>query len=156
MLTHIDKNGNAKMVDVSDKKSSFREASATGKIYITNEILEIISTGKNKKGDVLTIAQIAGIQAAKSTSNAIPLCHNINISSASINFEINDSQKFIQATSFIKTQGNTGVEMEAIYSVTTALITIYDMCKAVTHQMQISEIELVSKKGGKRDFIKSD
>ena len=154
MLTHIDKNGNAKMVDVSDKKSSLREASAIGKIYVNNEILKIISTGKNKKGDVLTVAQIAGIQAAKYTSNAIPLCHNINISSAKIDFEINDSQKFIQATSSIKTQGNTGVEMEAIYSVTTALITIYDMCKAITHEMKICEIELISKKGGKSDFIK--
>jgi cyclic pyranopterin phosphate synthase len=154
MLTHIDKNGNAQMVDVSDKKSSLREARATGKIYVNNEILKIISSGKNKKGDVLTVAQIAGIQAAKSTSNTIPLCHNIIISSAKIDFEINDSKQFIQATSTIKTQGNTGVEMEAIYSVATALITIYDMCKAITHEMKISEIELVSKKGGKSDFIK--
>lgn len=156
MLTHIDKNGNAKMVDITNKRISHREASASGKIYVTDEIIKSIVSEKNKKGDVLTIAQIAGIQAAKSTSNVIPLCHNINISAINIDFLVNDSQKFIQATSIIRTQGNTGVEMEAIYAVTTALITIYDMCKAVTHNMKISDIELMSKKGGKNDFIRSN
>ena len=150
-LTHIDKNGNAIMVDVSQKEITHRTAKATGKIFMSKEAFETVIEHKNKKGDVLTVAQVAGIMGAKKTSELVPLCHPIKIDKLNVTFEqINEENKFgFIANSEASAFDKTGVEMEAITAVEIALLTIYDMCKAVDKKMVINEIHLVSKSGGK-------
>ena len=151
-FTHFDENKNAIMVDVSDKDITDRVAVATGRITLCDEAMEAIKGRKIKKGDVLTVAQVAGIMGQKKTSELIPMCHNINLTSSKITFEIegNDIVVFSKA----KTAGKTGVEMEALMGVNIALLTVYDMCKAIDKRMLISDVHLVEKKGGKSgDFF---
>lgn len=151
-FTHFDEDKNAVMVDVSDKDITDRVAVATGRITLCDEAMEAIKGRKIKKGDVLTVAQVAGIMGQKRTSELIPMCHNINLTGSKITFEIegNDIVVFSKA----KTAGKTGVEMEALMGVNIALLTVYDMCKAIDKRMLISDVHLVEKKGGKSgDFF---
>jgi cyclic pyranopterin phosphate synthase len=149
MLTHIDKDGSAKMVDISKKNNSNRVAIAYGFIELNNATIDLIKVGNLKKGDVLTVAKIAGIQASKKTSSLIPLCHNINLDSINIEFRISNKENKIYCQSTVGCSGKTGVEMEALTAVSIALLTIYDMCKSSDKNMVISEIKLVEKHGGK-------
>lgn len=148
-FTHFDDNGNAWMVDVSDKDITEREALATGMITLSKEAYNAIEGKTVKKGDVLTVAQIAGIQACKQTSSLIPLCHDISLTKAEVTFEMQPEKYAITALCRVKTTGKTGAEMEALTGVSIALLTIYDMCKAIDKQMVISDVHLVSKSGGK-------
>lgn len=147
-LTHVDSSGKANMVDVSSKPDSERTAEASGIVFISNEVYAAIEGNTLKKGDVFAIAKIAGIQAAKKTSELIPLCHNIFISKIDLQIELLDGDKvFIK--SFAKTTGPTGIEMEALTAVSIAALTIYDMCKSIDKSMKIGDIHLVKKTGGK-------
>jgi cyclic pyranopterin phosphate synthase len=147
-LTHFTKSGEAHMVDIKNKNITDRIAVASGKIFMSKDSIKKIKEGNHKKGDVLGIARIAAITASKKTSDLIPLCHNINLSSVTVNFKINLSKKYVFCKAEVKTSGKTGVEMEALTSVQIGLLTIYDMCKAIDKSMVISEIQLESKKGG--------
>lgn len=142
-FSHIDEFGHAKMVDVSNKTLQLRRASASGKISLAVETIELIRQNQIKKGDVLTVAKIAGIQAAKQTAYLIPLCHPLTIDN--INVQLYITQNGIIAESEVKCVGKTGVEMEALTAVSVALLTIYDMCKAIDKNMQIGEIKLLTK-----------
>lgn len=142
-LTHIDKNGNANMVDVGNKDILKREAKAQGKIYLSKETIDLIKENNIKKGDVISVARIAGIMGAKQTSNLIPLCHNINIEKVSIDFILDDDG--IIAMSYCRCSYKTGIEMEALTAVSISLLTIWDMCKAVDKKMKIGDIVLISK-----------
>lgn len=142
-LSHIAADGNAQMVDVSAKPASVRVAIASGRIRLRQETLELISQDGIAKGNVLATARIAGIQAAKQTSQLIPLCHNLDLSH--VELAISESTEGLEATCTARTTGQTGVEMEALTGVALALLTIYDMCKAVDKEMQISDVRLLSK-----------
>ena len=148
-LTHLDKNGNAIMVDVSGKEVTHRTAIACGKILVSQEILASIKDNTNKKGDVLAVARVAGIMAAKRTSELIPLCHLLMLTKCTIDFTINEEENYIEASCTVKTDGKTGVEMEALTGVQFALLTIYDMCKAIDKKMVITDVHLLAKSGGK-------
>lgn len=148
-FSHIDSEGNARMVDVSDKAVTHREAIATGKIYLSDACFSMVQAGSMKKGDVLTVAQIAGIMGAKKTSDLIPLCHILNLTKCAVTFELLPEETAIEARCLVRCTGQTGVEMEALTGVSIALLTIYDMCKAVDKRMRIDDIHLVEKKGGK-------
>lgn len=163
-LTHFDKEGNALMVDVSAKPVTTRTAIATGKIYVCKEIFEQIQRHEIAKGDVLGVARLAGIMACKRTSELIPLCHPLPLSKCAVDFKLQEAQEsdqdptqsasnrgryYIEATCLVKTDGKTGVEMEALTGVQIALLTIYDMCKAIDKGMLITDVHLVSKSGGK-------
>ena len=149
MLTHLDKNGNATMVDISDKKATTRTALASGVIYITPEILEAIKKDSIKKGNVFTVAKIAGINSAKMTEAIIPLCHQIPLDYIDINFDLQEENLIIEVLASVKTSHKTGVEMEALVAVNASLLTVYDMCKGVSKDMQITDIKLLKKTGGK-------
>ena len=149
MLTHIDKDGSAKMIDVSEKNITDRIAIASGFIVLNTETIHLVKIGNLKKGDVLTVAKIAGIQASKKTSSLIPLCHNLNLNKIDIEFNIDTQENKIYCKSTVNCSGRTGVEMEALTAVSIALLTIYDMCKASDKNMLISEIQLLEKHGGK-------
>jgi len=155
-LTHINEQGYAKMVDVSEKEESMREAVAKGSIYMKEGTIKAVIEGKIKKGDVLSVAQIGGIMGAKSTSDIIPMCHNINIYGADLEFSIDEDSCKIDITATVKTVGLTGVEMEALTAVSVAALTIYDMCKAIDKEMVISDIHLFKKTGGKSGEFKFD
>lgn len=148
-FAHLDKKGNVKMVDVTDKVNTIRMAKAEGKIFMLPETISAIQDDSLPKGNVLTTAKIAGIQAAKKTAVMIPMCHQLNLSFVDIEFEIESNAIGIQST--VKTKEATGVEMEALSAVSGAALTIYDMCKAVDKTMVIGEIKLVKKLGGKSD-----
>jgi len=148
-LTHFDHRGQAHMVDVGNKNETHRIAVASGWIRMQPATLQMISEGGHKKGDVLGIARIAGIMAAKRTSDLIPLCHPIPLTHVSIEFKINTADTRIRATARAETRGQTGVEMEALCAVQNTLLTIYDMCKAVDRGMLIGEVRLEHKSGGK-------
>jgi len=148
-FTHIDENGNAVMVDVGNKEITSREAVAIGRIRMSEESFAAVAEGRAKKGDVLGVAQVAGIMAAKKTSDLIPLCHTLILTKVSVEFELFQEICEIQATCTVRCDGKTGVEMEALTGVSTALLTIYDMCKAVDKRMEINGIHLVEKHGGK-------
>jgi cyclic pyranopterin monophosphate synthase len=149
MFTHIDANGDAKIVDVTKKGDTLREAIATGSITLNKEIIKAVIENKNKKGDVLSTSKIAGIQAAKKTADLIPLTHNLNLTKIDINFSIDEKNKMINCESLVRCFGKTGVEMEALTAVSVALLTIYDMCKSFSKNLVISEIMLIKKSGGK-------
>ncbi len=154
-LTHLNESGKARMVDVSEKESSYRTASARGVIQLSPDAYSAIISNTLKKGDALAIAKIAGIQAAKKTSELIPLCHNIFISQIDIEFTLDKMSSKIIIMSHAKTDAKTGIEMEALTAVSVAALTLYDMCKSVDKSIQISGIELISKSGGKSgDFTK--
>ena len=148
-LTHFDKDGNAVMVDVSPKEETARTATAKGRVVMQPETLAMIRDGTAKKGDVLAVAQLAGIMAAKKTSDLIPLCHPLALSSVKVFLALNEADNAVEIESTVKLTGRTGVEMEALTAVSVAALTVYDMLKAVDRGMQIGEIRLVHKAGGK-------
>ena len=156
-LTHVDSTGKANMVDISVKPSSERTAKAEGWIFLGEKAFSLVQENKIKKGDVLTTAQIAGIMAAKQTSNLIPLCHNINLSQVQIALTPVVERSAIHIVCEARCRGQTGVEMEALTGVSVTALTVYDMCKAVTREMVISDVRLVMKKGGQTgDFVKQE
>ena len=148
-LTHFDESGNAHMVDVGDKQTTNRIAIASGQILMQPETLQMVIQGNHKKGDVLGIARVAGIMASKKTADLIPLCHPIGLTHVSIDFTIDEANSLITCIAKTQTNGQTGVEMEALTATQAALLTIYDMCKAVDRGMQINQVQLLEKSGGK-------
>ncbi|MDD2555986.1 MAG: cyclic pyranopterin monophosphate synthase MoaC [Syntrophaceticus sp.] len=148
-FTHFDDQGRARMVDVGIKDITKRVARARGKVYMNPETLELIKTGGIKKGNVLAVAQVAGIMAAKRTFELIPMCHSLLLTGIDLDFRYDDQRFAVEIEAQISCQGKTGVEMEALTAVSTAALTIYDMCKAVDRKMIIGEIRLVEKSGGK-------
>ena len=154
MSKHTDNKGNVRMIDISDKDITKRVAKAEGYIELSEEALDAIVNNVNKKGDVLTVAQIAGIAGAKQTSTLVPLSHQVNLKSIQISFEI--KRNGISCLSEVITDSNTGVEIEAILSVEICLLTIYDMCKYIDKSMVISDIKLISKTGGKSGDFSRD
>ena len=146
-LTHINDQGRAKMVDVSEKAETCRAATASATVNVTPETMRIIRTGGIKKGDVLSVAQVAGIMAAKKTADIIPMCHPLMLSSVDIRFELTDTEIHIIST--VKCKGVTGVEMEALTAASTAALTVYEMCKAVQRDTTITDIMLLRKGSGK-------
>lgn len=153
-LTHFDARGRARMVDVSEKPETVREAVASGSVSMKKTTLMMIRDGKMSKGDVLGVARVAGIMAAKKTSEIIPMCHPLNITSVEVSFEYDEKGGRIQIESKVKIRGMTGVEMEALTAVAAAALTIYDMCKSVDRRMIISDILLLEKRGGKSGVFK--
>jgi len=148
-LSHFNEEGRSRMVDVGDKEDTARIAIAEGEIVMRPETLRLINEGKISKGDVLAVAQVAGIMAAKQTSQIIPMCHPLMLTSVDLNFKINEEAHKIIIKSKVKTIGRTGVEMEALTAVAIAGLTIYDMCKAVDRGMTVKAIRLIEKAGGK-------
>ena len=148
-LTHIDDSGSARMVDVSEKDITAREAKASSRILMKPETLELIISGSHKKGDVLSVAKIAGIQAAKKCSELIPLCHPLMLSKVNVELTPNIKDNSVDIIAVAKLNGKTGVEMEALTAASIAALTIYDMCKAVDRFMTIDHVQLLEKKGGK-------
>ncbi len=143
-LTHVNEKGEARMVDVSHKPDQKRIARASGFIHLAENTLKLVSENAIKKGNVITVAEVAGIQAAKQTANLIPLCHNINLSKVAVSCVLENGG--IRAESQVSCIGQTGVEMEALTAVSVALLTVYDMCKAVDKEMMIGEVKLLEKK----------
>jgi cyclic pyranopterin phosphate synthase len=148
-FTHFNQDGEAIMVDVSQKDITMRIAIAEGSIKVNQEVFRSIKEQTNKKGDVLAVARIAGIMAAKKTSDMIPLCHPLFITKVTIDFELDEDIYMIKAIATTKVNGKTGVEMEALHAVSVTLLTIYDMCKAIDKSMEIADIRLLHKEGGK-------
>jgi len=148
-FTHFDSKGNAIMVDISEKKVSTRSAEAKGSISMSVEAMKAVMGGAVKKGDVLSVARIAGIMAAKRCSELIPLCHPLCFDECKIDFSIDEKENTIEASCLVKLSGKTGAEMEALTGVSVALLTIYDMCKAIDKKMLIKDIRLQEKSGGK-------
>lgn len=149
-FTHLDAKGNASMVDISDKTVTKREAIAQGRIVMDENTIQAVKQQNLKKGDVLAVARIAGIQGAKRCADLIPLCHPLALSKIDLQFEFETSAIIAYCT--CKLSGKTGVEMEALTGVNIALLTIYDMCKAIDKNMQITDVTLVKKRGGKSDY----
>lgn len=148
-LTHINEEGRAKMVDVSEKDETKREAVAIGSIYMKKETLDKIKEGTIKKGDVLSVAQVGGIMGCKNTSSIIPMCHPIMITGCDISFNLDFNKCKVDIKAIVKNVGQTGVEMEALTAVSVAALTIYDMCKAIDKDMVIADMMLLKKSGGK-------
>ena len=148
-FSHFDEQGNAWMVDVGGKEETKQEATARGSIFMSPECLKMVKEGSMKKGDVLGVARVAGIMGAKRTSELIPLCHLLNLTKLTVDFTIHEETNEIEAVCTARTTGRTGVEMEALTGVNVALLTIYDMCKAVDKSMEMSHIYLEHKSGGK-------
>ncbi|WP_186429154.1 cyclic pyranopterin monophosphate synthase MoaC [Clostridium sp. BSD9I1] len=154
-LTHINEQGRARMVDVSSKEITEREAVAYACIYMKNGTLMRIKEGSIKKGDVLSVSQVGGIMACKNTWNIIPMCHNINLSSCDVNFNLDEENNKVDIYVTTKTMSQTGVEMEALTAASVAALTIYDMCKAIDREMTITDVKLLKKTGGKSgDFVR--
>ncbi len=147
-FTHFNEQGHARMVDVTEKAVTMRTAEAEGFIEMRKETLDAVRTGQVKKGDVLAVAQVAGIMAAKRTSDIIPMCHTLTLTGVDINFELSDEPCGVRIRSAARCKGETGVEMEALTAVSAAALTIYDMCKALERGMCIRDIRLISKSGG--------
>ncbi len=157
LLTHTDAAGKVKMVDVGFKAESQRSAKACGKIRLREKTFRLVKENKMKKGDVLSVAQIAGIMAAKQTSVLIPLCHPIPLNKIDVALELDEDNFAVSVTAEVSSFGKTGVEMEALTAVTVSLLTVYDMCKAVSHDMELGDVKLLSKRGGQRgDFQRCD
>ena len=154
-LSHFDDNGNAHMVDISDKQNSFRTAKAACFIQMSLETLKIISDGSAKKGDVLNVARIAGIQGAKKTSELIPLCHPISLTKINLDLNLNDKIPGIEIISTVKTTGPTGVEMEALTAASISALTVYDMVKSLDKSIIIKDLRLIFKDGGKSGLYES-
>lgn len=151
-LTHINEQGRARMVDVTDKPQTFREAEAEGRVRMARETVELIRSGGAPKGDVLAVAQVAGIMAAKRTHELIPMCHPLRLTGVDIAFTLEEDAVHIRSK--VKCKGETGVEMEALTAASVAALTVYDMCKAVQRNMEITDVRLLRKSGGKSgDFI---
>ena len=148
-LSHVDAQGRARMVDIAEKPATHREALATGIVRLTPKVLHPIVSGQMPKGDVLAVARVAGIMAAKKTPELIPLCHPLPITSVNLEFTPNENQSTITIAATVKVEGKTGVEMEALTAVSVAALTIYDMCKAVDKGIVIADVCLMKKTGGK-------
>ena len=153
-LSHLDAQGQAHMVDVSSKNVTMRSATARGRVLMLAETVALLRDGLAKKGDVLATARIAGIMAAKKTSDLIPLCHPLMISKVSVDFQIGDGVVDVEAT--VEVEGKTGVEMEALTACSVACLTIYDMLKAVDRGMKITDLRVVEKSGGKSGLFQAD
>lgn len=155
-FTHIDRNGNAVMVDVSEKAATERTAVARGRIRMNRQCFEAVKNRTAKKGDVLGVAQVAGIMASKHTADLIPLCHRLNLTKSTVDFSLSEESEenyYVEAVCTVRCTDRTGVEMEALTGVSTALLTVYDMCKAIDRGMVIEQVHLVEKHGGKNgDF----
>ncbi len=148
-LTHVDDQGRARMVDVTPKEDTHRVAIARGLVLMQPETLRLVAQNQIAKGDVLTVAQVAGIMAAKQTSQLIPMCHPLMLTGIDVRLALNESANQVEIEARVSTTGKTGVEMEALTAVTVAALTVYDMCKAVDRGMQIQAVRLVRKTGGK-------
>ena len=148
-FTHFNDEGRAKMVDVSDKPATFRVARASSTVHLNRETFEKVVSGGMAKGDVLAVAQVAGIMAAKKTGDIIPMCHPIRLHGVDIRFELDGEKGTIKITSEVRCHGETGVEMEALVAASVAALTVYDMCKAVQRDIVISDVMLLYKSGGK-------
>lgn len=155
-LTHFDANGQAIMVDVTEKRETSRTAVAKGKIRVSPDTMKALREGNASKGDVLGVARVAGIMAVKRTSDLIPLCHPLLIGKTTVDFHIDETACEIECVCTAKVQGQTGVEMEALTGVSVALLTIYDMCKAIDKRMEIGSIHLAKKTGGKSGEFVND
>jgi len=156
-LTHINKQGRAKMVNVGEKKVTAREAVAKGTIKMDPNTLGLIKAGGMKKGDVLAVAQVAGIMGAKKTCDIIPMCHPIQITGVDIDFEFDEENSSVKILATTRTMDRTGIEMEALTAVAIAALTIYDMCKAIDRGMEISDIKLMRKSGGRSGtFVRNE
>lgn len=155
-FTHFNEAGFAKMVDVSEKQDTVRRAVAQAVVKMQPETLQMIQKGEGKKGDVLGVAQVAGVIGAKQTWQMIPMCHPLMLSSVDINFQIHEETATILIESEVKTTGKTGVEMEAIHAVSVTAMTIYDMIKAVDRWIEITDIKLMEKSGGKSGYVKRE
>ena len=154
-LSHFDTEGNAIMVDVSEKEETTRTAVASGIIKVNDAVMEAVVNKTVQKGDVLGVARVAGIMAAKQTPHLIPMCHPLLLSKCAVDFDVNQAENTIKASCTVKIKGQTGVEMEALTGVSVALLTIYDMCKAIDKRMEISDIYLEYKAGGKSgEFVR--
>jgi cyclic pyranopterin phosphate synthase len=151
-LSHISETGEARMVDVSGKAETKRRAAASGKVLMSRETVEIIRDEKNPKGNIIEIARVAGIMAAKKTSELIPLCHQIALSKIDVKATLEDFGVYLEAEAV--TTAQTGVEMEALTAVSVAALTVYDMCKAVQKDIEITDIRLETKTGGKANFVR--
>ncbi len=154
-LTHFDENGKAVMVDVTGKQDTVREATAAGRIVVSQEVYEAIEQGKVGKGDVLGVATTAGIMGAKRTAELIPMCHILPITNCRVRFEMVPKELAVYCWCTVKVTGKTGVEMEALTGVSVALLTVYDMCKALDKSMEIGEIYLCKKTGGKSGTVEN-
>ena len=148
-LSHVDDHGTARMVDVSQKPSSARTAVATGRVIVGSEALRLIRENEIQKGDVLTVANVSGVLGAKQASRLIPLCHDVLLQNVEIEFEMNEEAGAVDIRAITKTVGPTGVEMEAMTAVTIAALTVYDMCKSVTKDIEITGVRLLAKTGGR-------
>jgi cyclic pyranopterin phosphate synthase len=155
-LTHFNQAGEAHMVDIGEKASTARRAIAGGRIVMQRETLDLILQGKHKKGDVLGVARIAGIMATKRTADLVPMCHPLALTHVSVEFETDVGESMVECTVTAETTGQTGVEMEALTGVQVALLTIYDMCKAVDRGMVIGDVRLLEKSGGKSGHWQRD
>ena len=155
-LSHVNESGKAEMVDVSAKNETVRTATAFAEVLVNKTVFSRIKENTIAKGDVLSIAQIAGIQAAKKTSELIPLCHNIFISKVDVNLKLNEERNSVEIVSYAKTVSQTGIEMEALTAVSVAALTVYDMCKAIDKSIRIAGIRLLSKTGGKSGDYMAD
>lgn len=153
-LTHFNEDGMGHMVDVAHKNESLRIATAVGKIHASQMTIDRLLEKNVDKGDVLSVAQIAGIMGAKQTSNLIPMCHNLNLHGVDLTFGVDEPNRDVRITAVVKTLGKTGVEMEALTAVSVAALTIYDMCKAIDKEMVIGDIKLMEKVGGKSGLFK--
>ncbi|MEK9752399.1 MAG: cyclic pyranopterin monophosphate synthase MoaC [Rhodospirillaceae bacterium] len=155
-FTHLDDDGNAVMVDVSAKEITERTATAKGSVYMQPETMALIQAGGVKKGDVLSVAQLAGIMGAKKTPDLIPLCHPLSLSSVKVDLACDTARNAVDITATCKLSGRTGVEMEALTAVAVAALTVYDMCKAVDRAMRIDDIRLTHKSGGKSGTFEAE
>jgi cyclic pyranopterin phosphate synthase len=155
-LTHLDSKGHARMVDVSGKDVTERRAVARGRVMMLPDTLKLILDGAAPKGDVFAAARIAGIMAAKKTSELIPLCHPLALSKVEVGFEVDRASSSVTVMADVKTNGKTGVEMEALTACTVACLTLYDMCKAVDRGMRITDVRLIEKTGGKSGAYTAD
>ncbi|MBN1178661.1 MAG: cyclic pyranopterin monophosphate synthase MoaC [Anaerolineae bacterium] len=152
-LTHLDEHGAARMVDVTEKAPSNREAVAAGEVWMAAETLALIQSGGVAKGDVLAVARVAGIMAAKRTSDLIPMCHPLAITSVTVDFSFDEARSVVKIAARVRCTGTTGVEMEALTAVSVAALTMYDMCKAVDRAMRVQNVRLIRKSGGKSGEI---
>jgi len=156
-FTHFNEQGRAKMVDVGEKPDTQREAVAAGRVLVNDECFNLIKSGGMKKGDVLTVAQVAGIMGAKKTSEIIPMCHPVFVNGINLELSLDEERKSVELTAYVSCDGKTGVEMEALTAVSVACLTVYDMCKAVQKDMVISDIRLLKKSGGVHgDFVRTE
>jgi cyclic pyranopterin phosphate synthase len=155
-LTHIDADGKAVMVDVSDKEVTVRAATACGSVVMAPETMKLIVAGEVKKGDVLSVARLAGIMGAKKTPELIPLCHPLVLDAIDVKLTVDPARNAVDITATCRLSGRTGVEMEAMTAVAVAALTVYDMCKAVDRSMRLGDIRLIEKSGGRSGTFKAD